>query len=169
MRLLFLNQDLRVVIWDVFIKLEIMNMIFIWNLTIAPIHILSGSILEFKILEKTELIPFILKTFKNLILFTIWVCFHWCTQERRRNVLEMDGIEMAIMFAITKILRKRKTRKAKITFIVFHSIFDSDMILMRFTLPIAILILTLIWEHLLTQSVQLKIETELEKQQCAKH
>ena len=81
----------------------------------------------------------------------------------------MDGIEMGIMYAITKIPRKRKTRKAKITFIAFHSIFDSDMILMKFTLLIAILIHTLICEHLSTQSAQLKIETEFEKQQCVKH
>lgn len=81
----------------------------------------------------------------------------------------MDGIEMVTMFVTTKILRKRRTKKAKIIFTVCHSIFDFDMILMKFTLLIVTRTLTPTYEHLLTQSVQLKIETEFERLPCAKH
>ena len=81
----------------------------------------------------------------------------------------MDGIEMVTMFATTKIPRKRRTKKAKIIFTVCHSIFDFDMILMKFTLLIVTHIHIQTCEHLLTQSVQLKIETEFERLPCAKH
>jgi len=144
MKLLFLNQGLKVEIWDVFIKQEIMNMIFTWNQIIAQILIPSGSILEFKIPERTGPILFILKIYKSLIPFTIWECFLSFIQEKRLKELEMDGIEMEIMFVITKTHRKRKTKKAKTIFTAYHLIFDSDTTSMKFTLLIVILILILI-------------------------
>ena len=123
----------------------------------------NGFTLKWTILESIQHINSISSTWLNQKVLTTKVWNLWYTLKEMLNrvkVKELDGIEMDKIFAISKILLKRR----QVVFII-HSLFkyNSQMIMTRYILHIATHIHIQIVQNYFKNSVSLNLKTGYEK------
>lgn len=106
----FLNQDLKVAIWEEQFKFMNMSMISFLSLITILEAIPNGTTSEFQIPKLVKTIDSISSIWSSLILFTIMEWDPWCTQMLKPRKQEEDGLDAVTIFATIKTPWKERTK-----------------------------------------------------------